>query len=183
MKRNVFTVILTFNLLGLLSSCFPDCPAEKYYDYRSISFHVTNPNVQTNEKLSFGIRHEDIIYVTEKKKNFQFSTSAYATSICEKGYDGEKYPVIKISVKSNADFSGNLPAGSELSGIVKALGLNVDKEEIESTIDNLNPTYVNIYYMHIELKPEVHKKHRFTIEIEKSNHEILKATTEEITFQ
>lgn len=182
MKRNILAIILTFNLLSLFTACFPDCPAEKYSDYRAISSYVNNPHVLATQKLNFGIRTEDIIYITEKKINFQLSASAYAMTFCEKGYEGDKYPLIRISIKSNADFNSNLPAGSELAGIVKALGFNSNKEQIVTTIDNLNPATADVYYMYIELKPETFKKHKFTIEIEKSNHEILKTTTEEVTF-
>lgn len=183
MKKNILAIILIFNLSSLFTACFPDCPAEKYMDYRAIKSSVINSRVLANKSLDFGIRFEDIIYVVEKKLNFHLANSVYATSICEKGYEGEKYPIIRISIKSNADFSSNLPAGSELAGIVKTSGYNSNKELIESaTIDNLNPATANVYYMHIEQKPETFKKHKFTIEIEKANHEILRTTTEEVTF-
>ena len=183
MKKRFFTVFLILNVLGFFNSCFPPCPPEKYFDYSSIKARVINPNVLLNEKLTFGFLQEDIIYLVERSVNFNFSYSAYATSICEKGYEGEKYKLIRISIKSNNDFNSDFPAGSELNSLVQSNGLNSNNEQIVNTINNLNPATVNTAYMRIESKPSNIKKHKFTIEIEKSNNEILKTTTEEITFQ
>ncbi|TCN59075.1 hypothetical protein D0809_12030 [Flavobacterium circumlabens] len=185
MKKRILTIFLTFNILGLLSACFPDCPLEKYYDYDAIIARVGYRKVLANEKLTFGydIDWANIKYMAEKKTDFNFSNALYATTKCEKGYEGEKYPVIRISVKSDADFNSNFPAGSELNSIIRASSYDSDNKLVEDVLTNLNPARLITYTLKIALKPETFKKHRFTIEIEKSNHEILKATTEEVTFE
>ena len=185
MKKRILTIFLTFNLLGLLNACFPDCPAEKYYDYDAIIANVGYPKVLANEQLRFGydIDWDNIKYLAQTNFNFNFSTAAYATSKCEKGYEGEKYPVIRISVKSDAAFNSDFPAGSELNSIVKATSRDSNNQLVEDVLANLNPAKLITWSMKIALKHESSKKHRFTIEIEKSNHQILKSTTEEVTFE
>lgn len=185
MKKRILTICLTFNILGLLSACFPDCPAERYYDYDAIIASVASPKVLANEKLAFGydIDWDNIKYMAEKKVECNFSNAIYATTKCEKGYEGEKYPVIRISVKSDANFNSNFPAGSELNSIIRGSSYDSDNKLVEDVLTNLNPAKLITYTLKISLKPETFKKHRFTIEIEKSNHEILKATTEEVTFE
>lgn len=185
MKKRLLTLFLTFNILGLLNACFPECPHEKYYDYHTIIASVGYPKVVASEKLVFGyqIDWDNREYMAEEKVNFNFSNAIYATTKCQKGYGGEKYPLIRISIKSDAAFNTNFPAGSELNSIVTTYGYDVNDKLVEGFLADLNPATLNTYGMKIALKPESFKKHRFTIEIEKSNHEILKATTEEVTFE
>ncbi len=184
MKKRILTIFLTFNVLGLFNAC-GNCPAERYYDYHAIFAKVSYPKVLANEQLIFGyeIDWANLEYVVDKEVNFNFSNAIYAMTVCEKGDDGEKYSLIRISIKSDAAFNDNFPAGAELNSIVTAKSFDNNNKRVEDYIPNLNLARLSTYQMKIALKPENFKKHKFTIEIEKSNHEILKATTEEVTFE
>jgi hypothetical protein len=183
MKKRILTLLLTFNLLGLFTGCFLDCPDEKYFDYSAIGITVDDPEVGITERFKFGIKHEDLTYLASNPTIFSFQNSAYATSVCKEGYGGEKYRLIRVSIKSNNDFNAQLPAGTELNTIVRSLGINAGNELVEDTLNNLNPSSFNAGEMYIDLKPGAIKNHIFTIEIEKSNHEVLTAASGEIIFQ
>ena len=159
MKKRFLILFLFFNIFGIVTSCFPPCPPEKYFDYDTIIARVNNPSVLPNEKLTFGLIQEDIKFITEKKIIYNFTNSAYATSKCEKGYDGEKFKLIRILITGDKDFNSDLPAGSDLSSIVKANGYNSNNEQTENTINNLDPSTLNLGYMRIEGKPTIDKKH------------------------
>lgn len=181
MKKKILFIVFTFNLMGLINSC--ECPSEKYYNYKAIEFEIYNPLVALNDTLKFGLRGEEIMYLAQNKINFQFSNSANATTVCEKGWAGEKYSMTRISIKSDTDFNTNFPSGSELNSIITARGLNSNQEPILTTLNNLNPSTVYLDGFYISQRPEINKTHRFRVEIEKSNGDILIDTSEVIIWQ
>jgi hypothetical protein len=179
MKNINLKALILFSIIGFVFSCV--CPPEKFVDFKAIEVFVVNPFVKLNDSLAFGVGSTEEIYLTKCKINFSFTNSAYATENCQKGWAGPKYFFTHISIKSNSDFNSDLPAGSELISIVKAWVLD----------SNGNGIYKNINgdiekggsYMWIIKRPDINKKHKLTIELEKSNGEILKATSEEIVWE
>ncbi len=181
MKKRILTIILCLNLFSLLS-CF-DCSDYKYYDYSGIKILVHNPFVALeDENLSLSVRYEGTTYLSQTKKINNFGSSLYAFD-CDKGFGGEKYPLVRISITSDSDFNSEYLANNELNDIVYARGTNIDGEYVLDKVSNFQPSKINLAYFFISLKPETDKTHKITIEIEKSNREILSATSEEITWE
>jgi len=182
MKKRILTIILCLNLFSLLS-CF-DCSDYKYYDYSGIKILVNNPFVALeDENLSLSVHNEGGRFLAQTKKINNFGNSLYAFG-CDEGFGGEKYPLVRISIMSDSDFNSEYLANNELNDIVYVRGTNIDGEyDVLDKVSNFQPSKINLAYFFISLKPETDKTHKITLEIEKSNGEILSATSEEITWE
>ena len=179
--RKIITFIFCFNLFGLFNAC--ECPPERYFDYTSIGLFALNPHVDQNEILTLNCEYQNIYYLTQKSFCSPFVNSAYATSVCEKGYDGEKYLKSSISVTSDSDFSDLYPAGSDLGAIIKIFGTSPDGHRVQKYINEFLPQDTELGFMTIEARPEIDNSHILTIVIEKSNGEILSAVSPEIVWE
>jgi len=181
MRKKIFVIILMFNILGFVNSC--ECPPEKYYDYTSLIVSAYDPVIEQSERMSIEINIGDKYYLASNANQSRFANSAYATSTCEKGYAGEKYPLIGISVTSDSDFNDEFPAGSELSSIVKVYGTDSNGTYGEGylnqfTIENTNPGF---YFL--DLRPDADPIHIFTVTFEKSNGEFVSVEVPPITWE
>ena len=107
----------------------------------------------------------------------------YAQIDCDKGYGGDKYPVTRISIKSDSNFNFDYLANSELNEIVSIRGNNSNGEYVLGKVNDFVPSQVNLGYMWISDKPTLDSNHKITVEIEKSNGEVLSATSEQIVWE
>ena len=171
--------VLTLNLLGFIS-CL-DCDQYRYYDFSGIEAEVRNPVVQVADSLSFGYRITGTNFLSYVRPN-PFANAAYAME-CDKGFDGAKYPPVRIDITSDTDFDAAHPAGALLNDIVKVRSDIGQGEEIYGYLNQFNPGTINYSYMYITAKPQNDFPHRFTIEVEKSNGTIYSDTSEEIVWE
>jgi hypothetical protein len=184
MKNINLKAMILFCILGFVFSCV--CPPEKFVDFKAIKVFVDNPFVKLKDSLQFKVNFTDEIYLTKNKINFSLTNSAYATENCQKGWAGPKYFLTHISIKSDTDFKPDLPAGSELISIVKVFVSDSNGNVIYKNINEADISETGIgynRYMWIIKRPDINKKHKLTIELEKSNGEVLKSTSEEIVWE
>lgn len=187
MKKKILIVIFTLNLFSFLS-CL-SCDEYRFYDYTGIEVVVSNPIINLeDESLLIKVHFKGGHFLAQTNKMNNFGNSLYAYSLyaydCDKGFDGDKYPLTRISITSDSDFNDEYLADNELNDIVYVRGTNANGEyDILDKVSNFHPSQINIGYLYIYLKPELDKTHKITIEIEKSNGEILSATSEEIIWE
>lgn len=185
MKKIILTLFFTLNLAAFLSC---NCPDPTYYDYSGIELKVFNDKLSIKDSLVFGVQYKGTEYLVERSIRFDFSNKMYAAVDCTgEGELGEKYPLTKISIKSNADFNEQFPAGTNLNSIIGARGgvSKVDGRYVDryGKISDFMPHDINLGYMYISSQPTKSKTHVFTIEIEKSNGSILTATSKPVVWE
>ena len=179
--KKFFSVILLFNFVGVITLSCESCPPEKHTDFKSIKVRVEDTNVKLYENLKFKILRDNIIYLTSLKSTMNFGGALYAFTPCEPGYMGEKYEIVKVSIKSDRNFSTDLPAGAELASIIylnEGSTVSPDRNVTEVPFE-----FVLRRLLYIKVKPFLNKKHIFKIEVTKSNGEVYIVNTEEITFE
>ena len=182
MNKKLLIIISFFFFLSVFNYC--KCPPERYFDFNSIEVRVDNIIIPQNGKLEMRIIQTDIIHLTKRTNyHLDFGGTAYATSVCEPGYDGEKYPVVRVRVSSDSDFNENYLAGNDLTDIIKVNVVRNGKIVLDylknCQIDRY--TFYNILF--IEERPTISKTHIFTVEFEKSNGEIITGISPEITWE
>jgi|SRR5690554_4049460 len=182
MKKKILVVFFTLNLVSLIS-CFEHCKDYEFYDYKNIKVVVQNPFVMVNDSLSFGINYVDTEYLSNTNMNFNFGNNLYAAIDCDKGYGGDKYPLTRIKITSDSNFNDNFPANSELNEIISIRGINSDGNYVLGKVSDFIPSEINLGYMFLSIRPENNENQKITIEIEKSNGEILSATSEQISWE
>lgn len=180
MKKQILVVILTFNLLPF-NGC--KCPEERYFDYKRINIEVAEAYISLNNRLLFIVNPEDRYFLAQKNSTLNWGFCAYATSVCEPGYDGEKYPITHIYISSNSDFDSNHLAGTELNNLIKVYGTNSEGEYVFGYLKDFEISKINPWYIYIESRPEIDKKHIFTIKFKKLNGEIVSGISEEVTWE
>lgn len=184
MKKKIMIAFFTLNLLGFVS-CF-NCDQYRYYDYTGIEVKIHNPIVALSDSLGFGYTYEGMRYTADTFTLKHFANNAYAFD-CDKGYDGAKYLLQRISVTSNKDFDEAHPAGTELNDLIsvtahtKSTGTG-EYIYVKGYLSESQPSDVYHYYMYLKARPQVNKMHRFTIEVEKSNGKVYHDTSEEIIW-
>ena len=182
MKKKFLIIFFTLNLISLVS-CWEHCKDYEFYDYSGINIVVQNPNVIENDSLSFGLLYLGGEYLSKSKTTLNFGSNLYAQIDCDKGYGGDKYPVTRISIKSDSNFNSDYLANSELNEIVSIRGNNSNGEYVLGKVNDFVPSQVNLGYMWISDKPTLDSNHKITVEIEKSNGEVLSATSEQIVWE
>lgn len=182
MKKKFFLLFFGLNLISL-NSCFEHCKDYKFFDYQNIEVSVENPEVSQNDSLSFGIQYLNIEYLSSRSTQFDFGNNLHAFTSCDKGYGGEKYPLSRIKITSDSDFNDAYPAQSELNEIVTIRGTNANGEYVLGHLNDFDPSDLNIGYMWISDRPTLDSNHHLTIEIEKSNGDVLSATSMQIIWE
>ncbi len=180
MKKQILTLFLIFNLLPLFNGC--KCPDEKYFDYKSLKI-IADTYISSSNRLAISVKFTDIYYLVQKSPTLNLGFCAYAKSVCEQGYKGEKYPITHIFVSSNSDFDNNHIAGSELNDLIKVYGTNSEGLYILGYLKDFEISKINPSYMFIESRPEIDKKHIFTVKFKKSNGDIVSGVSEEVTWE
>jgi len=181
MKKKIITLVFLYSFFNLFNYC--KCPPERYFDYKSLEVKVEKTFISFNDRLMLRVGIAEIEYLADNTTYIGFGNYAYATSVCEPGYDGEKYHIVNISVFSNSDFDDNYLAETELTDLIKVYGANSNEEYVlwylkEFSISNINP-----WYLYIEERPTISKKHTFTIKFEKSNGEIVSGISQEVIWE
>ena len=181
--KKLFLLIFGLNLLTLFINC-GDCPPERYYDYKGIEITHYENYIPKDKYLSMRVDYLDIYYLAQNFR-FDFGSSLYATSVCEKGYDGAKYLLEEINIYSNSPFDDNHPAGTKLNDIFQVYGTNSEGKYGLGYLKDFSITKVNEGFFFLKTRPIINKTHIFTIEFKKSNGEIVSifiATDHEIKF-
>ena len=181
MNKKMLITVFFFIFLSLFNNC--KCPPERYVDYKSLIVMAEKTFVSQNDRLLLRIGFDEIEYLAKGASYVGLGGCAYATSVCEKGYDGEKYPIVKISVYSNSDFNDNYLAENELTNLIKVYGTNSNGEYILDFLNSFSIANINSGFLFIEERPTNSKKHTFTIKFEKSNGEIVSGISQEITWE
>lgn len=176
MKKKILIAFFVLNLAGFISCCGD----RRYYNYDGIEATVDNPVVAEKDSLSFGYRQLNIDYMAAKL-NLNYS-AAYAGVDCDKGYDGPKFPLVRISVTSDTDFDETHPAGTELNDLIYVRAGTVEGIA-EGRLTDLQPSEINYLYMYINERPADNMPQKLTIEVEKSNGEIYSDTSQEIVWE
>jgi len=181
MNKKILVAVFFLFFISLFNNC--KCPPEQYYDYKSLGVEALFP---LKDRLLLHINPVEVIYLAKVTSYASFGGYTYATSVCEKGYAGEKYPIVKICVSSNSDFNDDYLAESDLTNLIKVYGMKKNSNE-EHTFDylkNFSSDYItNLWYLYIEEKPTISKKHTFTVKYEKSNGEIVSGISQEIIWE
>ncbi|MCK7591750.1 DUF5034 domain-containing protein [Subsaxibacter sp. CAU 1640] len=185
MKKIILFIVLVFNIQGFLISC--GCPDENYVDFSEISLLPDFNIVSEGEFLNLYVSIEDLYYTTSVNSFSNLNYIANATTVCEKGRDGLKYPIVNVSVFSDSDFDSEHPAGTDLSDIFKAYGLYEYNGTLTPTdydfINLLDPAYLTGTSYVMESRPQIDMTHRFEVRFEKVNGEIVNGFSEEITWE
>ena len=181
MEKKVLLLVFLFSFLNLFNYC--KCPPERYFDYKSLIVKAEKTFISSNDRLMLRIGIAEIEYLVKSTNYVGFGGYAYATSVCNKGYDGEKYPIVKIYVSSNSDFNDNYLAGNELIDLIKVYGRNSNGDYIFGYLKDFSIKDINPWYLYIEERPTISKKHTFTIKFEKSNGEIVYGISPEVLWE
>ncbi len=179
MKRLILIVFIFFNLFSLLS-CFNKCRSFRYFDYNGIRINVHNAIVDKGDSLLLGINYEGARFLSEM--NFDFGNLLHAQIDCDKGSGGDKYPLTRIKITSNSDFNAEFPANSSLNELVSVYGRNLKGEYVFGKVNDFLPSEINSGYLYMSQRPDIINTHKFTIEIERSDGQIMSATSEQILW-
>jgi hypothetical protein len=182
MKKKILLFLLLLNIAGLIDAC--ECPPERYFDYTALTIE-SKVFVESDQDLLLHVNPQDIYYLTENSGNFKlgFGMECYATSVCDKGYDGEKYPLTGISVVSNSDFDSAHPAGSSLNDLIKVYYTDAQDETSLVLLSQHLISDINPYYLFIEARPTILNSHTFTVSFTKSNNETASGSSSQITWE
>ena len=181
MKKYILAFVLTLNLVSFFNSC--KCPDERYLDYEGIEAKVSETTISKDKYLEIDISKTGVYYLAATKPQWNWGNTIYATSICEPGYAGEKFSIVKISVSSSADFDKDHLAGENLDDLLLVYGSNKEGKTVLGFLKDFTIDEVNAWFIYIKERPELDKTHVFTIEFEKSNGEILSCVSKEITWE
>jgi hypothetical protein len=182
MKKKMLLLLLLLNVAGLIDAC--ECPPERYFDYTALIIE-SKVFVESDQDLVLNVNPHDIYYLTENSGNFKlgFGMEWYATSVCDKGYDGEKYPLTEVSVISDSDFDTAHPAGSSLNDLIKVYYTDEHGETSLVLLSQHLISDINPYYLFIEARPTTSNSHTFTISFTKSNNETASGSSSQITWE
>ena len=176
MNKKTLVAIIFLNFLCLFNSC--ECPPERYFDYKSLKVEAS-----LDSRLCLRVSPAEIEYLAKNTTSTGFGGYAYATSVCEKGYDGEKYPVVNVQVYSNSDFNENYLAGNDLIDLIKVYCYRDEVSVLDFFKSFSIGEKVNPWFLFVEEKPTISKKHTFIVEFEKSNGEIVSGISQEIAWE
>jgi hypothetical protein len=176
MLKKAILIIILFNLLGLLSSCFNVCDGVKYYDFDKAYVHAPNPEVKRDEEFTFTLDYD--LYYFATLNNF-FYNSAYALSCANPGWGGSKNPVVKIEITSDADFNENYPANSLLNDIVEFFE---DYPPKYIPLDQMDFSRNFGIWLSIRNRPTKSNEHTFYINIYKADGQVITTNSEKITW-
>lgn len=179
MKKFLFSV--SFIFLCLLNNC--QCPPERYFDYKSLKVEVNKDVISPNEKLIFRINVDEVVFLAKERLPQLFAGYAYATSVCEKGYGGEKYPITNIHISSESDFDEEHLAGDNLIDLIKVYGADLKGNYVFDYLKKFPFSNINPWYLYIEDRPTISKNHIFIIQFEKSNGEVAIGKSIKITWE
>lgn len=184
MKRILLFLFFGLNLLGTVS-CF-NCESFAYFDYEGIElkpFYETY--IPTGDSLVLVTHRKSISYLATNKPNIlsPFQNSVYAMS-CDKGFDGDKYPVTQVNFVSDTDFDANHPAGSSLNDLIFVKGYDYELNEYRLGLLNTFPLEnLHSYFLYIKTIPEINSSHTITITIERTNGDIFSGTSPTVTWE
>ncbi len=179
MKLRAVSLICILFIIQLLASC---CDEKEYYDFTEMTAVVSENQIAENENLTIELRAGELEFLSCNFASFGF-TEALATS-CENGTKGMKYPFTEITVTSDADFTEDYPAASDLrplflvnrytaEGEYQFVGLDqVDLAEISS----------NVMSLYLSQSPAIDLQHSFSIKLTKSNGDTIDLTTEPVNW-
>ena len=160
------------------------CPPERYFDYKTLKVEAQKETIPQGERLMLRISPDEVYYLAEQSANvFSPVGCAYATSVCEKGYDGEKYSITSVHVYSDSDFDDTHLVGEELTDLIKAYGRDSMGNYIFDYLENFSFADVNPWYLYMEDRPTLSQSHILTIQFEKSNGEVASGMSGRIVWE
>lgn len=178
MKKKILILVFTLNILGVIGCCRD----VQYFNYSGIEVEIRNPVVAINDSLSFGYGMTNFEYLAVSNPFSYFSNAIYALE-CNKGYNGDKYPLVRISVTSDTDFDAEHPAGTELNDIIYTRGTSGGEYDVYGTLPELDPSTIDTYYMYLKAKPDNDNLHKLTIVIERVNGDVYSSASEGIVWE
>ena len=174
-------------VVGLLCLCTFNncqCPPERYFDYKSLKVEAQKEVIPQGERLMLRISPDEVYYLAEQSTNMFCPVGcAYATSTCEKGYDGEKYSIKSIHVYSDSDFDSTHLAGDELTDLIKVYERDTMGNYSFDYLEKLSFSDINPWYLYIEDRPTLAQSHILTIQFEKSNGEVVSGMSGRIVWE
>lgn len=199
MKTSIYKkVALLFTLATLLvlaEACFSDCNcppiANRFFDFQNIKVSTSYGSSSTAANVPFRAELLDIDLLAEAKtqkcRKSWFINSALACDCLSDGDQGLKFPVTEVRIFSDANFSEELAAGELLNDVTTVFIPGTSGEEqLLSDVEDYS-SYFSIYSKSFQFMikgaPTVDSTHVFTVEIEKSNGEIVRGESEAFTWE
>lgn len=193
MKTKTLILVIIYAILGFIQSCdLHYCENVDYYDFSNFEINVLNPNVELGDSLNIQLEPLNLDWMATNQFKFEFIQTAYALS-CEEGYAGMKYPLTKIEVTSDCDFSDKYPANTILNDLVTIVlntsddyyGINYEYLKLNNIPLNkfMNPQNRYTANLIIVERPTKEKEHILTIKLYKSNGELITAVSNKIVWK
>ena len=198
-----YIVSCYFFILLIEGGCICDCPEDIFFDYNSITAINNLKSIETantNEYLDIEIRPSNIYFLTDNYATPAiFKKTALACSCVGQGGDGDKVSVVAINIAANKPFNDSLNANVLLNDLFEIEG-NQEIEEynpdyIYANLGELIPTLNMKFYYHkyddetgiitLRLKARpflINEPYQFTIQLIKSNGQILVTTSEPVSW-
>ena len=205
MKKNIFLIAFFIAGIALIEacSCFTSCGCKgvpevpNYFDFKKLSVE-TQQGIGT-ESLRMKMLPDSISYLamqTYKLPFVGFTTTAYGCSPFDPGYEGLKFPLMKINITANQVFNDTLPLGSSLNALflmnTEPYIDQPDREFGSAEVASLNNLEMfppfrdgdwSVFYLITKDRPSnLALPFRFTITLTKSDSTEVAVTTEEIFF-
>lgn len=130
----------------------------------------------------FQIQIDDIDYLGFNRLTSSLIPTTSAAD-CDKGWDGTKYPIMKIEITSSSDFNDDYPSGSLLNNLVTAYAWSEGNIYHHISLSDLNLTKGFQSRMHISPRPSLSQDHVLTFKLHKSNGEIVSFESENIHWE
>ena len=181
MTKQIAIILGLLITIEIVTSCFDHCDRYKYFDFDSISITPMNPIVAVDDSLTLRIDKPDGRFIAARIR-LNMITTAYAAVDCDKGWGGFKFPISKIKVTSDSDYSDNLPANSILNEIVIIRKWKTGNEYELTNLYDIDGGD-SWSWMYISERPTLSKLHRFTIKLYKSNGDIIIGTSDQIQWE
>ncbi len=189
-----FIILSCISLAFLFDACDDgldcNCPeiTKAYLDFSSLIFSTDQQSVSPlDDGYAFELIPENLEFIVQKDemrtKGFQLIAPAMACSCVEEGYLGMKFPISDFNLKSNADWSEELPAGSDLSELLKVR--HYSNPTPLMSFDNweyLFDGYSSARFL-IDDVPTSSDTHQFTLTFTKTNGETIAIATENVTWE
>lgn len=181
--KKILTTIIIIGMISIISSCLDKiCEDKKYFDFNKMKVNVASTEILSSDSLSFHIRATDGYYLGFNMPKFSLITSAYAFD-CDEGWGGLKYPLTKIEITSDSDFSESYPANSILNELVSINAWIEETKEIKNAkLDSVIITDNFESQMYISKRPTISKEHILTIKLYKSDGKVIESKTDKITW-
>lgn len=182
LKKLIFGGVFSLSLLGL-SNCFCD-PAPPYVDFSEIDIHSLETEVTVGDSLLLYLDPREPVYISERVIQALSFSKAYATSCPNPGEAGMKFPIENMAITSNHDFDSGHKAGENLNDLF-LVRTYTDWVPLSDSIINSNILSFGFYEVQLLLvnSPSLNTNHTFSIELIKSNQEVIVGNSEEIIWK